>query len=226
MSAVASPEAAAVATYAPQIGTARDPSQTPPRRGRPPSLTEDQIAETALRLSNKGGFENLSMRGLAAKLGVPVMTIYNYVPNKRALFDLISDHLLRPVEVPPRDAGSWDVRMRILQRATRAAVARHTGVRLSSGAIHSAEAARLAQGAMSILADGGFTPTQAERAFSTLFTFMLGQMEVDAAATRLADHATDPSPFGRTSAEGDDLFEFSFDVLIDGLQARLHPRKR
>jgi AcrR family transcriptional regulator len=165
------------------------------------------------------------MRGLAVQLGVPVMTIYNYVPNKRALFDLITDHLLRPIEVPPPAAGSWGVRMRLLQRATRAAVARHTGVRLISGVGQSTEAARLADGALAILADGGFGPADANVAFSTLFTFMLGQLEIDAAAGSLADPGDGLGPFNSSSTQRDEVFEFAFDVLIDGLEARLHPTR-
>ena len=168
-------------------------------------------------------FDNLSMRGLAAELGVPVMTVYNYVPNKRALFDLMSDHLLRPIEVPPPEVGTWDVRMRQLQREARSAVTRHPGLRLTAGIGQSAEAARLADGVMSILADGGFTPKAAELAFTTVFTFMLGQIELDAMASSLAGEAAALGPVDSRSARRDDLFEFAFDVILDGLNARLRP---
>jgi AcrR family transcriptional regulator len=188
-----------------------------PRRGRPPSLTEDQIAEAAIELSNRVGFEALTMRGLATELGVPVMTIYNYVPNKSALFDLISDHLLRPIPIPTPDTGSWDERMRALQRSTRSAVGRHIGLRFGTGIGHSGEAARLAEGAMAILVDGGFTAEQADLAFAVLFTFMLGQIELDALMNTPAE--PDGSSFA-SLAERDATFEFAFDVLLEGLARR------
>jgi TetR/AcrR family tetracycline transcriptional repressor len=191
------------------------PTSTP-RRGRPPSLSEEQIAEAAIELSNRVGFEGLTMRGLAAELGVPVMTIYNYVPNKNALFDLISDHLLRPIPIPPPEAGSWEERMRHLQRATRAAVGRHIGLRFGTGVGRSAEAARLAEGAMSILADGGFDPAQADLAFATLFTFMLGQIELDAILNRAGGDEESIAP----SVQRDEIFELAFDVMLDGLSRR------
>jgi AcrR family transcriptional regulator len=182
-------------------------------------LTEEQIAEAAIALSNRVGFESLTMRGLASELGVPVMTIYNYVPNKSALFDLISDHLLRPIAIPHAAAGSWDERMRALQRSTRSAVGRHIGLRFGTGVGQSAEAARLADGAMSILADGGFTPEQAELAFAVLFTFMLGQIELDALMnTSAGPDAESVIP----SAERDSAFEFAFDVMLEGLTRRFH----
>jgi AcrR family transcriptional regulator len=193
------------------------PPKAAARRGRPPSLTEEQIAEAAIELSNQVGFEALTMRGLASELGVPVMTIYNYIPNKHALFDLISDHLLRPIPIPPADSGSWDERMRSLQRSTRAAVGRHIGLRFGTGVGQSAEAARLAEGAMAILADGGFPPEQADLAFAVVFTFMLGQIELDALMNTGADDGESIIP----SAERDVAFEFGFDVMIEGLTRRL-----
>ena len=190
---------------------------TPARRGRPPSLSEDQIAEAAIAVSNRVGFDGLTMRGLATELGVPVMTIYNYVPNKNALFDLISDHLLRPISIPPPEAGSWEERMRDLQRATRAAVGRHIGLRFGSGVGQSAEAARLAEGAMAILTDAGFDPEQADLAFATLFTFMLGQIELDAIMNSADAEEDTIAP----SVQRDEIFEFAFDVMLEGLARRL-----
>jgi AcrR family transcriptional regulator len=197
------------------IATSTD--ATPPRRGRPPSLSEGQIAEAAIALSNRVGFDSLTMRGLATELGVPVMTIYNYVPNKNALFDLISDHLLRPISIPPPEVGSWEARMRDLQRATRAAVGRHIGLRFGSGVGQSAEAARLAEGAMAILTESGFDPEQADLAFATLFTFMLGQIELDAIMNSADAEEDTIAP----SVQRDEIFEFAFDVMLEGLARRL-----
>src|SRR5215472_2439244 len=73
------------------------------RRGRPRSLTEQRIVAAALKLSADGWLEDLSMRALAAELSVPVMTLYNYVPSKDALQELVLNHVLRPVRVPPPD---------------------------------------------------------------------------------------------------------------------------
>jgi AcrR family transcriptional regulator len=202
-----------LASYAGSIDT---PPKAAARRGRPPSLTEEQIAEAAIELSNQVGFEALTMRGLATELGVPVMTIYNYVANKNALFDLISDYLLRPIPIPPPDSGSWDERMRALQRSTRSAVGRHIGLRFGTGVGQSTEAARLAEGAMAILADGGFTPEQADLAFAVVFTFMLGQIELDALMNTGGSAGDSIIP----SAERDATFEFAFDVMLEGLTRR------
>ncbi len=100
------------------------------------------------------------MRALAGQLGVPVMTLYNYVASKDALHVLVLDHVLRPVRVPPPDAGPWDERIRQLERDARRAMAKHPGLSLMRQGLESSEAARLADGVLSILADGGFSPDE------------------------------------------------------------------
>jgi AcrR family transcriptional regulator len=169
------------------------------------------------------------MRELADALGVRAMTIYNYVPNKAALFELVQNKLLARIEVPPPEAGTWDVRVRILQRDARAVVADHVGIRLGSGLGRSAEAARLADGVRDILSSAGFESEDLSFAFTTLFTFMLGQVEVDALAkeAELAQDVDLPMPSGIHAPGRDAAFEYAFDVLIAGLRTKLPktPRK-
>jgi AcrR family transcriptional regulator len=192
-------------------------------------LSEDEIVTAALELSASTPLERVSMRALAARLGVPVMTIYNYVPNKAALHELVQNRILADVVVPTTDAGPWDERMRVLQREARAAVARHVGVRFASGIAESAEATRLADGVLDILASAGFEPDDIPLAFTALFTFMLGQVEVDA-MTRAAsaDRPVDlQMPTGVDPPVLDEAFEYGFDLLLAGLAAKLdHSRSR
>jgi AcrR family transcriptional regulator len=184
-------------------------------------LTEEQIIEAAVRLARSKRLEAVSMRALAAELGVPVMTIYNYVPNKDALFDLVSSSVLRNVRVPDPDEGTWEERLKQLERDARRALADFPGLSLDRG--DSTEGARLAEGVMSILASAGFGAADASLAFAALFTFMIGQLDVDvelaeaggpAAAAVLGAAAT-------TGMSPDEIYEFGFDAVIEGLKAKL-----
>jgi TetR/AcrR family transcriptional regulator, tetracycline repressor protein len=193
-----------------------------PRRGRPPSLTKDEIVEAALKLTDESSLDEVSMRAVAGELGVPVMTIYNYVASKEVLNELVVDHVLHPVEVPSPEAGSWDERMRALQRAARRAMRRHPGLSFSRHGSGSHEAARLAEGAMSILREGGFAATQAATAFATLFTFMLGQVELDVLADSGAGgEATFESVTTGIGLNRDQLFETGLDAVIAGITATM-----
>jgi len=181
---------------------------------------EEQIVAAALKQSPASP-EQFSMRALARDLGVPVMTIYNYVANKNGLYELVVNHLLGSVPVPPPDAGPWDERMHQLMRAARAALAPFPSVmmgRLGGSAI---EATRLSDGVLSILAEGGFNDDEAVVAFATLFTFMLGQLELDAI---IASAGREPiaileSVTGATPSR-DEMFERGFDVVVQGLKTQ------
>jgi AcrR family transcriptional regulator len=162
------------------------------------------------------------MRALAGRLGVPVMTVYNYVPNKDALHELVANVVLRSVRVPSREEGTWEERLKRLERDAREQLSRHPGISVDRSR-NTAEGTRLAQGVLSILADGGFSETEAALAFATLFTFMVGQLDVDvdvagtggpaAEAVESASHAT--------TLSRDEIFEFAFDAVLEGLKVKL-----
>src|SRR5579862_2231836 len=86
------------------------------KRGRPRLLTEEIVVQAAMQLARASHLEDVSMRALAQELGVPVMTLYSYVPNKEALNELVSDYVLRGVSIPGPDQGSWEERLRQLER--------------------------------------------------------------------------------------------------------------
>jgi AcrR family transcriptional regulator len=186
-------------------------------------LTEDQIVAGAIRLAAGGRLENVSMRSLAQELGVPVMTIYNYVPNKDALYELVVNHVLGQVRVPASNEGSWEERLKQLERDARNALARFPG--LSFDRRDSAEGARLAEGVLSILADAGFNASESALAFTTLFTFMVGQIDVDVDVAE-AGGAAAQAVYAASQAANlsrDDIFEFGFEAVIEGLKLKLGP---
>ena len=158
------------------------------------------------------------MRELARELDVPVMTLYNHVRNKDDLSVLVVDHILRPVQIPAESTGSWQERVRTLERDARQALAKHPGISIRNG-VRSTEAIRLADGVVSILTSSGFDQADAIRMFAVLYTFMLGQVEVDGFFAT-AQSGGEPTFENVVSGEQrDELFEFGFDVLLRGLEA-------
>lgn len=181
-----------------------------------------------MNLADESSLEGVSMRSLANELGVPVMTIYNYVASKEELAELVVDHVLCHVEIPPATAGTWDDRMRLLQRAARGAMRQHPGLSFSRHGSSSREAMRLAEGAMTILRDGRFRPDTATMAFATLFTFMLGQIELDVLADS-ADGNGEVTFEGMTAGANlsrDEFFEIGLDTVIAGIKAKVKTSKR
>ena len=120
------------------------------------------------------------MRALARELGVPPMTIYHYAPSREYLHALVVDDILSEIRVPGTNEGDWEERLRRLLHDARRVFAEHPGVSAHFGDGGSDEGARLADGVLTILADGGFSPQSAVVCFTTLFTFMTGQIDLDA----------------------------------------------
>jgi TetR/AcrR family tetracycline transcriptional repressor len=196
------------------------------KRGRPRSLTEEQIVEAAVRLAGSVRLANVTMRALADELGVPVMTIYNYVPSKDALYDLVMDSVLRTVRVPGPDEGAWEERLKGLEREARAALTMFPGLSLDRR--NSPEGLRLAEGVLSILASAGFDEHEASLAYATLFTFMIGQIDIDVDVADAAGSAAAVAVEATADLTGlsrDEIFEFGFDAVIEGLKAKLGRRR-
>ncbi len=163
------------------------------------------------------------MRALARELDVPPMTVYNYVPSKEALRDAVVNRLLRDLRVPGPEEGTWEQRLRRLLLDARRVFADNPGVAVRIGDGGPPEATRLAEGVLGILHEGGFGPQDAVLCFATLFTFMTGQIDLDAMAETIASATLDGvTRSGRFSR--DELFEFGFDTILDGLKVRLLKR--
>lgn len=192
-------------------------------RGRPPSLSDQDVVDAALDLTATVGFDNLSMRALARSLDVPTMTIYSYVPSREALLELVIGHILGEIALPEPDEGRWDLRLRSLLRDARRVLGSHPGVASKLGDSGTEEGARLAQAVLDILREAGFGPEAAALCFATLYTFMTGQIDLDFVAESALgqSRATLSSVTHRVHQSRDDLFEFGFDVVIEGLKAKL-----
>ena len=67
---------------------------------RRPAHTRADIARAALEIADSEGFDAVSMRKVAQRLGAGTMTLYHYVRNKDELITLMSDAVMAEVVVP------------------------------------------------------------------------------------------------------------------------------
>lgn len=82
-----------------------------PARGPRPRSSLAEIVAAAIELADAEGFDALSMRALARKVGVGAMTLYSYVPGKAELFELMVDAAYGERRRPDRDLP-WRERYR------------------------------------------------------------------------------------------------------------------
>jgi AcrR family transcriptional regulator len=94
------------------------------QRGQP-SLSYDTIVQAAIELADEGGPSAISMRKIAARLGVGTMSLYWYVPSKDDLLDLVLDTVRGEIAVPEIPTGNWRDDLTILARNSRQVMLRH-----------------------------------------------------------------------------------------------------
>lgn len=95
-----------------------------PRKGRE-LLTRERILRTALELVDAHGIEALSMRRLAAELGVDPMAIYHHLPGKEAILEGITELAFAELRVEPSGDDDWREQVRAFARAYRDLVRTH-----------------------------------------------------------------------------------------------------
>ncbi|MGW3496675.1 TetR/AcrR family transcriptional regulator [Streptomyces sp. NPDC001020] len=71
-----------------------------------PAVTREALAQAALRVLERDGLAGLSMRKVAAEIGVKAASLYWHVRNKEELLDLLNDAIMASAEPPPRE-GDW-----------------------------------------------------------------------------------------------------------------------
>jgi AcrR family transcriptional regulator len=100
--AAGSDDRAAVEDAEPLIWFRQEPAS------RRPAHTRADIARAALEIADSEGFDAVSMRRVAQRLGAGTMTLYHYVRNKDELVALMSDAVMAEVVVPESElADDW-----------------------------------------------------------------------------------------------------------------------
>ncbi len=94
----------------------------PPQRPTP--LSRDRIIAAAVSFADREGIERLSMRALAAALGVEAMSLYNHVRNKDDLIDAMVESVLGEIRLPA-PGPDWRGALRDRALSMRAAFAAH-----------------------------------------------------------------------------------------------------
>lgn len=104
------------------------PARTPRRNGArvgESGLTRDRVVQVAIAIADAQGAAALSMRAIAAGLGVSTMALYRHVPGKDELVVLMADAVFGEVELPAGASDGWRGRMEAAARLQWALYRRH-----------------------------------------------------------------------------------------------------
>lgn len=204
-------------------------------------LTRERILECALAVADGGGIGSLTIRSLAAELGVKPMSVYHHVPNKEAILDGIVDVVFAEMELPPSDSGG-DWRSEIVRRAhaTRRVLRSHPW---AIGLLESRDTPGPAtlhhrDETIGILRRAGFSVETTAHAFALLDSFVygfalqeasrpFGAMVTDVTATG-ADERLEPDTYPhlvemaelhtlRPGYDFGDEFQLGLDLILDAV---------
>ncbi|MFC9998346.1 TetR/AcrR family transcriptional regulator [Nocardia sp. NPDC127526] len=106
----------------------REPGQGGPARGPKQRTTLDAVIAAAIEIADAEGLNALTMRSVAAKLGVTPMATYTYVPGKAELLDLMLDTVYQRMERTDLTGMPWRERVSAIAAENRAMLAEHPWV--------------------------------------------------------------------------------------------------
>ncbi|MFB7476556.1 GntR family transcriptional regulator [Kitasatospora sp. NPDC056184] len=115
----------------PRIGTvvATATATAPPAEAQPhdtpAELSRDRLIRAALEIADTEGLAALSMRAVAARLGVSAMSAYRYVTSKDELVLLVADAAFGEAAYPADPPAGWRPRLELGARTLWALFRRH-----------------------------------------------------------------------------------------------------
>jgi AcrR family transcriptional regulator len=169
-----------------------EPAEEPARgrggargRARGAHVGREEIVRTALAIADEHGFEAVSMRRIAAELGVGTMTLYHYVPTKDDLVDLMHDEVMGELVIPGDElAGDWREALAQISRRTRDVWLRHTWLVSGMGERPhlGPKAFDHVEQSLSVVADLGLDPSEMTALLAAADDYVVGFVIREAAA--------------------------------------------
>lgn len=192
---------------------------TPASRQAAFELEADDIVSAAVAIFEEAGLDAVSMRSVAARLGVSPVPLYSRVGNKEALVDAIAERLFAEMAPPAGEHEPWDEYAARWAGALRErlVVAKESRLILSMGRAAFVEASRPL---IDVLRRDGFEPDAAVQSCRLLMWATVGFVAVEAGAEpalqpRRGRPGGDPGGVGE--GEADDLFALELRHLIAGI---------
>ncbi|MFW5415203.1 TetR/AcrR family transcriptional regulator C-terminal domain-containing protein [Nocardiopsis sp. CNT-189] len=97
-------------------------------------LTPEVITDKALEVLDRDGLDSLSMRKVAAELGVAVSALYVHVRDKEELLQVMYERVYSGFRVPEPDAEKWRSQVKEMARELRGILRSHRDMaRISMG---------------------------------------------------------------------------------------------
>ncbi|TDQ47230.1 TetR/AcrR family transcriptional regulator C-terminal domain-containing protein [Actinorugispora endophytica] len=227
----------------PRVGAVVARRRLPPRSAG--GLERDRVVRAAMKLADADGLAALSMRAVAAELGVATMALYRHLDAKAELTQLIADAAFAEIDYPEPPPG-WRSHLRVAARLQWAAYQRHPWLpRLVSITRPATLPGLLEYGHWSLGALDGLDldPGTRLHVYATMVNYVRGTaMNIESEAGAELDTGMTSKQWSRARlpAEGpliaqitepgteldlESLFAFGLERLLDGLTTVVTPRR-
>ncbi len=206
-------------------------------------LTRTRIIAAAIALADREGMAAVSLRRIAARLGVHVTSLYNHVPAKEAVLDGMVEHLMGVANLPEKVSG-WEEWVRQFADGLRAVARKHPGAitAFHQRPVQGPQAARFPEAGLESFRAAGFDISEAYSAVKSTTLVVLGLLIEEVGSPKSKKAKTDlralpPERFPqahelRKMAVKPDVWAYTIDTLVAGLAANLrsararHRRRR
>ena len=165
------------------------PAATPPadgqrRRGPRPRHTSQDVVRAAVAIADADGIDRVTFRAVAASLGVGVMSLYSYVPDKQALVYAMIDEVAGELQ-PPQPTGDWRADLHGIARQQQALLHRHPWLVTESSHLQPLSATVLAhlEWMLEALEPAGLPVRESLEAIAMLNWFIAGIVRGELAAS-------------------------------------------
>lgn len=191
----------------------RTPTSLPSRPGRPPKITRQDVVDAAVALADADGLAAVTMRGVAARLGVAPMTLYGHVAGAEELVDLVVGATIA-VAVAEQPKAHRDGRRALLDLADglRAMLRSHPAVldAYRRRPVQDPTGVAIAAAVISALVDDGLDEDDAIGTYAAVYAFVIGFVSLETRPVDIDRAALEPHPaLDAMSGRLADLFDQS-----------------
>ena len=176
----------------------------------------DEVLQAALELLDEVGLDHLTVRRLAARLGVQPGALYRHFANKRALLDAMVEQIAAQKADQPLPSGEWDEQVHRLAAAIRDGMLGYRdGARLLA-TFHAAGPAAVSSFLrfVALLQAAGATKELAGAGVDTIICYVNGFTIEEQAGGRIG-------PPQSPRVDRDRAFHAGLALIIDGLRAAI-----
>ena len=188
------------------------------------TISRDQIVELATKVVATDGVDQLTIRSLAADLGVAPMSIYRHVRDKDDLLDDVVDRLLTDRWQPQQSRRSWrkwtiEAADRLREFLVTQPAALH--IYLHHPVTTPAALARM-EAMTAVLRRAVGDPDQARRAYAAIHTYTLGFAALEAGRKHTPSTVYSDTAAGHQLAAYTSVHQFrdGLGYLLDGIVAQ------